>query len=196
MIDWNSWCSCTSWLEGFLYDAGYNWINNTIEKAEIHLILQSGHIHSTTAVVLFRVIDVFLLLPVHCPANKIKEMHTKAGTLKKPNFVPIRSLITAWNLQPVTALSLPAFHTGSDTTSFLASHTLRPAPDIILKNAELLYSIGRILLTKDWKRFICVVYEVPEAISTDETSIIPFKKVKNQHVMPNLTSSEDPTSQQ
>ena len=106
-------------MEDFLYDAGYNWINNTIEKAEIHLILQSGHIHSTTAVVLSRVIDVLLLLPAHSPANKIKEMHiTKAGTLKNPKFLPIRSLIIAWNLQPDTALPLPAFHriTGSDIT--------------------------------------------------------------------------------
>ena len=108
----------------------------TIEKAKIHLILLSGQINLTRAVVLSRFIDVLLILPAHSSANKIKEMHTKAGTLKKPKFVPIRSLITAWNIQPVTALSLPAFHTGSDTTSFLASHTLQPAPDIILKNAE------------------------------------------------------------
>ena len=49
-----------------------------------------------------------------------------------------------------------------------------------MKNADLLCSIGRILLTRETeqngKRFICLVHKVPEAITTDETSIVLFKR--------------------
>ena len=117
----------------------------------------------------------------------------KAGSIKKPLFMPFISLITAWNLQPGLHFHTQYFIESPvlDPLSFLVGHILRPTPDIFLKNAELLCGIGRILLTRETeqnrKRFICLVHKVPEATTTDETSIVLFKKAtKHEFLLPTV----------
>ena len=95
-------------------------------KKQIHAWFYTLHTHSRTVVVWCRDTDVMLMLIAHS-ATINKDIYMKVGTSNKPKFIQINDIITGWNFNHETVLSLLPFHaiTGSDTTSYLVGHSKR-----------------------------------------------------------------------
>lgn len=104
----------------------------------------------------------------------------KAGTSKKPKFIPVHTIYERLTTPVVDAL-IP-FHalTGSDTTSFLAGHSKKTAWKVLEDNCGLLSGLGSEQLTSEIEdaaeSFVCKIYGLTDITKTDSARVILFKK--------------------
>ena len=157
-------------------------LRSTHEEADTRLILHCAHTQSHTVVVWCRDTHVLLMLMSHSSTMN-KTIFMKAGTSKKPKFIPVNDVINAWDLHPETALALLPFHaiTGSDTSSYLAGHNRKTGLVVFLENMKLISNLGQdpLLSTEtidSCEKFICKLYKVSEATTTDAARCVLFKK--------------------
>ena len=121
----------------------------------------------------------------------------KAGTNNAPNYIPVKEILSKWKLKDDIAKGLLPFHavTGSDTTSFLYGHTKRTTLSAYMDHPTLLSSLGNDPITEESlsevERFVCLVYNVPEAMTMDKARAILFTRgVAQQRLPPTSDASK------
>lgn len=92
----------------------------------------------------------------------------KAGTMKKPKYVPVHEMGRELGFSDNVLKILPAFHsvTGCDTVSFFSGHSKKTEWDIFVEHNSLLKDLGIFptpseQVTKDAERFITHIYKTP-----------------------------------
>ena len=161
-------------------------IGSTHEEADTRLVLHCSHTDWSSVVVWCRDTDVLLMLMEHSTATD-KIVYMKAGTSK---FIPANDILRAWGLRDETAWRLLPFHalTGSNTTSFLAYHSTKTALEVFWKHNELISNLGTEPLTMETiancDRFICTVYNIPTASTTNEVRSVLFRKAVKPDFLP------------
>ena len=145
-------------------------------------------------VVLARDTDIFVLLLAHFGKMSCSQLWLKAGTIKKPKFVPAHEIRMELGLADQVYETLPAFHsiTGCDTVSYIAGHTKKTAWNVFLKHNHLLTDLGKSpqpsdQVSGDAEKFICEVYKTP-AENCDKAGIERFSKC---HATESLPPSSD-----
>lgn len=114
----------------------------------------------------------------------------KAGTNNAPKYIPVKEILSKWKLTDDQSKGLLPFHavTGSDTTSFFYGHTKRTSLSVYLDHPSLLSGLGKDPITEESldevERFVCLVYNVPEAMTTDKARAILFTKGVTQERLP------------
>lgn len=114
----------------------------------------------------------------------------KSGTLKQPKFISVEDVIAERNLDQISAKLLLPFHalTGCDTTSFLSGHSKKTSIRTFYEHKELLHGLGHGPLTDETRQnseaFICKIYNVPNAATTDDARVILLKKAVRPELLP------------
>lgn len=114
----------------------------------------------------------------------------KAGTHKKPKYIPVKEVIHARNLSIADVQLLLPFHaiTGSDTTSFLSGHSKKTALKVFFQHKELLSGLGKAPLTEETiqnaETFICRLYKVSDVTTTDKARVTLFKRALRPELLP------------
>lgn len=119
----------------------------------------------------------------------------KAGANNAPKHIPVKEILSQWKLKDDIPKGLLPFHavTGSDTTSFLYGHTKRTAISVYLDHPTLLSGLGKDPITKESlaevDRFACLVYNVPEAMTTGKARAIFITKGVTRERLPTTTDA-------
>lgn len=113
------------------------------EEADTHIVLHCVKSRASKIVVAARDTDVLVLLLAHFANMPCQLIWMKAGTSKKPKYIPIHLMAAQFDAHVLS--SLPAFHslTGCDTTSFLAGHTKKSYWNVYNENHDLLSNLGK-----------------------------------------------------
>ena len=153
--------------------------------------LQSANAKTNTIVVSSRDTDVLCLLVAHCDKSiGSSDLWMKSGTYKQPKCIPVKEIIHKHQLDVTGAQLLLAFHaiTGCDSTSYLSGHSKKTALRVFFQHKDMLRGLGNEPLCeevlKNVEAFICKVYNVPEAVTTDQARVILFKKAVKPELLP------------
>ena len=98
-------------------------LSSTHEEADTRIVLHAINSGFKYIVVSCKDTDVLVLLASHFQKiDCIEELWMKAGTQKKPKYIPVHNVVNSVS-QNVLETLIP-FHTltGCDTTSFIAQH--------------------------------------------------------------------------
>ena len=114
------------------------------KEADTPIMLHCKEGSSDTIVVSVQVTDVFLLLVAYYARMACTHLLLKAGTHKKPKFIPIGEVIDKNNLDPAAAQLVLPFHalTVCDTTSYLSGHSKKTALKVFTMHKGLLQGLG------------------------------------------------------
>ncbi|KAG1664222.1 hypothetical protein GQR58_019901 [Nymphon striatum] len=160
------------------------------EEADTRVILHCVHADADTVVVAARDTGILVLLIAHYPKMKCKQLRLKAGTYKKPKYIPVHEVQNVLSFDDQVFETILPFHaiTGCDTVSYLFSHSKKAAWEVFLTDNTLLSCLGIGELTprvlKDAETFICKVYSVHRITSCDKTRVRLFCKCKSQESLP------------
>lgn len=133
------------------------------EEADTRMILHCVKSQASSIVVAARDTDVLVLLLAHFSNMSCTRIWMKAGTSKKPKYIPIHFVTAKFDAHILSGL--PAFHslTESDTTSFLAGHSKKSCWNVYKDNHDLLSNLGKGNLSDQTsaaaETFICKVYK-------------------------------------
>lgn len=139
--------------------------------------------------------DVLVLLIAHFEKMACNKLSMKAGTLKKPKYIPIHDVVE--NLSGTLPLleTLIPFHvlSGCDTVSYILGHSKKTGRKLFIKDYLLLQDLGKGVLNeqilKDAEGFLCRMYGVPESDSCDEARVTLFCKLMSPEVLPPTTDA-------
>ncbi|KAG1713911.1 Lactosylceramide 1,3-N-acetyl-beta-D-glucosaminyltransferase [Nymphon striatum] len=160
------------------------------EEADTRVILHCVHADADTVVVAARDTGILVLLIAHYPKMKCKQLRLKAGTYKKPKYIPVHEVQNVLSFDDQVFETILPFHaiTGCDTVSYLFGHSKKAAWEVFLTDNTLLSCLGIGELTprvlKDAETFICKVYSVHRITSCDKARVTLFCKCKSQESLP------------
>ncbi|KAG1683504.1 hypothetical protein GQR58_009959 [Nymphon striatum] len=165
------------------------------EEADTRVILHCVHADADTVVVAARDTGILVLLIAHYPKMKYKQLRLKAGTYKKPKYIPVHEVQNVLSFDDQVFETILPFHaiTGCDTVSYLFGHSKKAAWEVFLTDNTLLSCLGIGELTprvlKDAETFICKVYSVHRITSCDKARVTLFCKCKSQESLPPTSDS-------
>ena len=165
------------------------------EEADTLIILHCLHTTAHSVVVSARDTDVLILLIVHFEKMACNKLWMKAGTSKKPKYIPIHDVCEKLSGTLPLLETLIPFHalSGCDTVSYFLGHSKKTAWKLFIKDYHLLQDIGKGVLNeqmlKDAEQFVCRMYGVPEIDSCDEARVTLFCKLKSPEVLPPTTDA-------
>lgn len=160
------------------------------EEADTRVILHCIHSVAEHIVVSARDTDIAILLLAHFNKMQCETLWLKAGTSKKPKYIPIHEIRKTLALEQSVLDTIPAFHaiTGCDTVSFLLGHSKKTSWDVFLGHHKLLEPLGKSeALSEEGARmseaFICRIFKVPYD-SCDKGRVHLFCKCKPPEALP------------
>ena len=160
------------------------------EEADSRMILHCLQTDAPNIVVVARDTDVLVLLVANFGRMSCTRLWMKAGTMKKPKYVPVHDIRRELGLADHVYEILPAFHsvTGCDTVSFFSGHSKRTEWDIFLEHNSLLKDLGKFptpskQVTEDAEKFICHIYKAPSE-NCNQARIKLFSKCHATETLP------------
>ena len=145
-----------------------NNLKSNHEEADTRVVLHCIHSEAEHIVVSARDTDRAVLLLAHFDKMECETLWLKAGTSKKPKYIPIHEIRNTLALEQSVLDSIPAFHaiTGCDTVSFLSGHSKKTSWDVFLEHHKLLEPLGKSeTMSEEAARmaeaFICRIFKVP-----------------------------------
>ena len=163
-------------------------LSSTQEEADTRIILHAISSQQKCIVVSSRDTDVLVLLASHFDRINCTELWMKAGTNKKPKYIPVHDIVSS--LPQDILKSLIPFHTltGCDTTSFIAQHSKMTAWNTLISHPQLIENLGEDSFEEsDYKKiekFFCLLYGMPDEDSIDKVRLKLFLKKKNPDALP------------
>ena len=160
------------------------------KEADTRVVLHCIHSNAQTIVVSARDTDILILLLAHFNKCTCLQLWLKAGTLKKPKYVPIHTIRDQLGLSDQVYETLPAFHaiTGCDTVSYLSGHSKKSAWGVFIEHHHLLKDLGKSptlskAVTEDAEKFICHIYK-SSSQNCDKARVKLFTKCHAPESMP------------
>ena len=160
------------------------------EEAETRVVLHCIHSNAQTIVVSARDTDILILLLAHFSKCTCLQLWLKAGTLKKPKYVPIHTIRDQLGLSDQVYQTMLAFHaiTGCDTVSYLSGHSKKSAWGVFTEHHHLLKDLGKYPtlskeVTEDAEKFICHIYK-SSSQNCDKARVKLFTKCRAPDSMP------------
>lgn len=160
------------------------------EEADTRMILHSLHVHTDSIVVAARDTDVLVLLIAHFGQIPSTKLWMKAGTAKKPKYIPVHEVYQSLSGQIPDLTTLIAFHslTGCDTVSHFAGHSKKTAWKTFLNDTNLLANLGKGELSDQTRvsteKFICKLYNFHNEDSCDKARAVLFTRCKAPESLP------------
>ena len=160
------------------------------EEADTRIVLHCTKNHTDKIVVQSRDTDVLVLLLGHYHRMPCTKLWLKAGTTKKRQYIPVHDIVEQMSYNANIRETIPAFHalTGSDTTSYIAGCTKKPAWKIFQTHHQLLEKLGKGELTvealKNAELFVCKLYNLNKVSTTDGARAILFNKSRSPESLP------------
>ena len=139
-------------------------------------------------VVSVRDTDDLVLVLAHYDKMGCTNLLMKAGTSKHPKYVPVHDIRRQVPIEQVS--SILAFHaiTGCDSVSQLSGHSKKTAWRVFQYHHSNLSHLGKGHITEDItksaEKFICQLYEAPEADTYDEARVKLFCIGRAQEALP------------
>ncbi|KAG1683971.1 hypothetical protein GQR58_009569 [Nymphon striatum] len=165
------------------------------EEADTRVVLHCVHASSQHIVVSARDTDITIILLAHFDSMHCEKLWLKAGTSKKPKYIPIHEIRNTLSFEEPVLDALLAFHaiTGCDTMSYLMGHSKKTSWDVFLEHNKLLQKIGEDgTVSEDGIRmaeaFICRIYTVPYD-NCDKGRVHLFSKCKPPEFLPPTTNA-------
>ncbi|CAH3166947.1 unnamed protein product [Porites lobata] len=160
------------------------------EEADTRIILHCIHSDAEFLVVACQDTDVFCLLIVHIDKMRCKQLWMKAGTSKKPKYLPIHTIRERLKNSVSKIETILPFHaiTGCDTVSFFAGHSKKTAWKAFAHHQKLLESLGDGNLddttVKSVEKFISRVYNAANAEGCNEARAALFSRCRSSEALP------------
>ncbi|KAG1676598.1 Gastric triacylglycerol lipase [Nymphon striatum] len=167
------------------------------EEADTKVPLKDHCVHASSQhiVVSARDTDITIILLAHFDSMHCEKLWLKAGTSKKPKYIPIHEIRNTLSFEQPVLDALLAFHaiTGCDTVSYLMGHSKKTSWDVFLEHNKLLQKIGEdSTVSEDGIRmaeaFICRIYKVPYD-KCDKGRVHLFSKCKPPESLPPTTDA-------
>ncbi|KAG1682470.1 Retinal homeobox protein Rx1 [Nymphon striatum] len=164
-------------------------LESTHEEADTRVVLHCIHSNEQTIVVTARDTDILILLLAHFNKLTCSQLWLKAGTSKKPKYVPIHDIRKQLGFSDQVYETIPAFHaiTGCDTVSYFSGHSKKSAWNVFIEHNDLLKDLGRspTLSTaeNDAEKFICHIYKTSSK-NCDQARVKLFSKCNAADSMP------------
>ena len=149
------------------------------------MILHCIHSDAEFLVVSCQDTDVFFLLVSHLDKMNCKQLWMRAGTSKKPKYLPIHTIRERLKETIPEVETILSFHaiTGCDTVSYFAGHSKKTAWKTFTEHHMLLRNLGHGDLDdftmKSAEKFICRVYNVADAESCNEAPTTLFSRCRS-----------------
>ncbi|KAG1647324.1 Down syndrome cell adhesion molecule-like protein 1 [Nymphon striatum] len=120
-------------------------LERTHEEADTRVVLHCIHSNEQTIVVTASDTDILILLLAHFNKLTCSQLWLKAGTSKKPKYVPIHDIRKQLGFSDQVYEIIPAFHaiTGCDTVSYFSGHSKKSAWNVFIEHNDLLKDLGR-----------------------------------------------------
>ena len=134
--------------------------------------------------------DVFCLLIAHIDKMRCKQLWMKAGTSKKPKYLPIHTIRERLKNSVSKIETILPFHaiTGCDTVSFFAGHSKKTAWKAFAHHQKLLESLGDGNLddtrVKSVEKFISRVYNAANTEGCNEARAALFSRCRSPEALP------------
>ena len=160
------------------------------EEADTRIILHCIHSDAEFLVVACQDTDVFCLLIAHIDKMRCKQLWMKAGTSKKPKYLPIHTIRERLKNSVCKIETILPFHaiTGCDTVSFFAGHSKKTAWKAFAHHQKLLESLGDGNLddttVKSVEKFISRVYKATNAEGCNEARAALFSRCRSPEALP------------
>ena len=160
------------------------------EEADTRIILHCIHSDAEFLVVACQDTDVFCLLIAHIDKMRCKQLWMKAGTSKKPKYLPIHTIRERLKNSVSKIVTILPFHaiTGCDTVSFFAGHSKKTAWKAFAHHQKLLESLGDGNLddttVKSVEKFISRVYNAANAEGCNEARSALFSRCRSPEALP------------
>ncbi|CAH3188967.1 unnamed protein product [Porites lobata] len=160
------------------------------EEADTRIILHCIHSDAEFLVVACQDTDVFCLLIAHIDKMRCKQLWMKAGTSKKPKYLPIHTIRERLKNSVSKIETILPFHaiTGCDTVSFFAGHSKKTAWKAFAHHQKLLESLGDGNLddttVKSVEKFISRVYAAANAEGCNEARAALFSRCRSPEALP------------
>ncbi|CAH3185140.1 unnamed protein product [Porites lobata] len=160
------------------------------EEADTRIILHCIHSDAEFLVVACQDTDVFCLLIAHIDKMRCKQLWMKAGTSKKPKYLPIHTIRERLKNSVSKIETILPFHaiTGCDTVSFFAGHSKKTAWKAFAHHQKLLESLGDGNLddttVKSVEKFISRVYNAANAEGCNEARAALFYRCRSPEALP------------
>ncbi|KAL9951255.1 hypothetical protein ACROYT_G043889 [Oculina patagonica] len=160
-------------------------LNGFHEEADTRMILHCVHSEAKFLVVSSQDMDVFLLLVSHFDKMTCKQLWMKAGTSKKPKYLPIPTIRGNLKRTIPEVETIFSFHaiTGCDTVSYFAGHSKKTSWKTLTDRHMLLKNLGNGDLNDSTvssvEKFICGIYKVTDAESCNEARTKLFSKCRS-----------------
>ena len=160
------------------------------EEADTRIILHCIHSDAEFLVVACQDTDVFCLLIAHIDKMRCKQLWMKAGTSKKPKYLPIHTIRERLKNSVSKIETILPFHaiTGCDTVSFFAGHSKKTAWKAFAHHQKLLESLGDGNLddttVKSVEKFISRVYNAANAEGCNEARAALFSRCRSPEALP------------
>ena len=152
------------------------------EEADTRIILHCVHSDADFLVVSCQDTDVFFLLVSHLDKMSCKQLWMRAGTSKKPKYLPIHTIREHLKESiPEVETNFP-FHaiTGCDTVSYFAGHSKKTSWKTFTEHHMLQRNLGNgdldDMTMTSAEKFICRVYNVADAESCNEARTTLFSR--------------------
>ena len=163
------------------------------EEADTRMILHCVHSDAEFLVISCQDTDVFFLLVLHLDKMSCKQLWMRAGTSKKPMYLPIHTVRKGLKKTIPEVEAIPSFHaiTGCDTVSYFAGHSKKTSWKTFTEPHMLLRNLGNgdldDLTMTFAEKFICRVYNVADAECCNEARATLFSRCRSSEALP-LTS--------
>ena len=154
------------------------------------MILHCLHSDAEFLVVSCQDTDVFLLLVSHFDKMSCKELWMKAGTSKKPKYLPIHVIRENLKQKIPEVETILSFHaiTGCDTVSYFAGHSKKTSWKTFTEHHMLLRNLGNGDLddstVRSVEKFICRIYSVTDAENCNEARATLFSRCRSPEALP------------
>ncbi|CAH3174764.1 unnamed protein product [Porites lobata] len=159
------------------------------EEADTRIILHCIHSDAEFLVVACQDTDVFCLLIAHIDKMRCKQLWMKAGTSKKPKYLPIHTVRERLKNSVSKIETILPFHaiTGCDTVSFFAGHSKKTAWKAFAHHQKLLESLGDGNLddttVKSVEKFISRVYNAANVEGCNEARAALFSRCRSPEAL-------------
>lgn len=159
------------------------------EEADTRMILHCVHSDAEFLVVSCQDTDVFLLLVAHFDKMRCKELWMRAGTSKKPKYLPIHAIRERLNGTIPEVETILSFHaiTGCDTVSYFAGHSKKTSWKTFTQHHMLLRNLGNGDLddttVKSAEKFICRIYKITDEDSCNEARATLFSRCRSPEAL-------------
>lgn len=165
------------------------------EEADTRIVLHCLQCDADSIVVSACDTDVLVLLVALFHKIDCTNLWVRAGTAKQRKYIPVHEIRQQFSFTDSVFECLLPFHsiTGCDTVSHIAGISKKKAWKTFISDPELLQHLGIDELKEDTihkaEKFICKLYDAPNARSCDEVRVKMFNKGRNAQALPPSTDA-------